>query len=596
MTRPLAILVLAAAVFATNPAGAASCGAPVGTAATTVHPWAGLHRDAGNTDYFPLASPRTLRYERHSLPGPAVLTAAVVAKDGRVYVATGLEEGTPNLYAYNADGSLVWSRAGPDHGAALSSPLIDEARDVYLGDIDQVWAWHPNGALKWVVTIPAPVLSLVPLGGTKMVGVSINGDVLALDSTDGHMLAATLGLTGIPPPRSPVPPGLWQGQYDPSIIDDGFALFMGEGYLVTATPAADPARGRFFVPTTDGNLYRIDLRAGTLQVAFQSPIGPGSGTSPALSPGGDTVYVVDGGGTLYAIDSNTGARRWERNQGTTVGSPTVASDGSIYTLAGTELVALSPGGQLRWRREIASEAAGLIPNRVPGVPVTGRFDSVLTATPGRLYVAASAGYNVTTTSGNQVFVVQQTVLYTLSPDTGANVSPPVPLPDTSDAVVSLGVDGRVYVTHGSIATSVAYNGLRQYLPAALVPPPPAGGFSVLAPASFRELGADRAGQALCAARSAQGPLQQGAKNDALRALQFARDVTSSLGVVLDAGAGEIPDVDRATAFERLDTAARWLDLAIRLAGDSGNLRARLLARVCTAAAVSNLAALQSALD
>ena len=39
-------------------------------------------------------------------------------------------------------------------------------------------------------------------------------------------------------------------------------------------------------------------------------MGPGSGTSPAISPDGSQVYAADGNGTLTAFDASTGEVRW----------------------------------------------------------------------------------------------------------------------------------------------------------------------------------------------------------------------------------------------------------------------------------------------
>jgi len=593
MKRRLLALVLCAACLPA--AAAAECPLPAGASSGIAQPWPGLHRDSGNTDYYPLTSARALRMDAHVVPGPAILTAATIDAGGRVYVATGLGGNAANLLALNADGSIAWTRAGPDAGAALGSPVLDDAGDVYLADSDQLWAWRRSGALKWVVPIPAPVMSLVWIDANTLAAASLSGDVLLVDRADGRSRTTALALPGNAPAADTPPPGLWQGQYDPDIIAPLFAAFQGRGYLVTTTPAADPARGRLYVPTTDGFLYRIDRRSNTLQVGFQAPIGTASGASPALSPDANTVYVVDGLGVLYAIDSQSGARRWERALGETVGSPTVGADGSVYTLAGAELVSLSPGGAVRWRRDMRALAASLLPAAPTGWTAAGRPDSVITATPERLYVAVNAGFETLAASGQTLFALQKTVLLVVAPDNGNVLAAPLELPDTSDAVISLGNDGRAYVTHGSIASSVGFNTLQPYLPPALAVRPPAGGLSVLAPASFAQLAADRADQAGCALGRALDALGRRDAGSAQRALGFARAVTVTVPEVLAGGRREIDPAARQAAEDAVARALRWQDLAAQFAAQSGSARAAALARLCTAIARAILATVPAAL-
>jgi outer membrane protein assembly factor BamB len=142
----------------------------------------------------------------------------------------------------------------------------------------------------------------------------------------------------------------------------------------------------------DGTIYavsgtgRLSAIAPDGRVAWTAQTGPVLKSSPALGHD-DTVYVSSMNGKLYAVappldhESTSGSVRWTfryneyRGSGPPVtapappagadgigsgGSPTVASDGTIYVGANnSNLYAVSPDGSLVWLFEAEREIAGI---------------------------------------------------------------------------------------------------------------------------------------------------------------------------------------------------------------------------------------------
>ena len=118
-------------------------------------PWATVHGDSRNSDYVPIETPIALEQAWHVLEGTASWTAPSIGLDGTIYITTGRGAGTSHLHAIQPDGTTAWESAPDDaagrvdSGAVTSAPAIDVEGDVYVGDADQYWAFHPDGRTKW---------------------------------------------------------------------------------------------------------------------------------------------------------------------------------------------------------------------------------------------------------------------------------------------------------------------------------------------------------------------------------------------------------------------------------------------------------------
>ncbi|HIE30666.1 TPA: hypothetical protein EYP66_25695 [Candidatus Poribacteria bacterium] len=472
--------------------------------------WPTIHRDSRNSDFVPIVAPVLAEEKWTALDGAAVLTAVTIGPEGNLYVTTGKGIGYSNLHAFDQDGNYLWSSEPVDDiddldgVAVVSSAIVDVEGDVYISDYDQFWAFHPDGSVKWVAPIPANFVTAAFTMSNAMNGyvggITRDGEVLILNSNDGSLAAPILNLPGGAGPLPPAtPPGLWQDLIDPMVIDDLYAAFFGYKFEVTNTPAVNPVNNRIYIaaagPTADeGAFYGIDFTPGSLTIAFETPIGSGSGTSPAISPDGSRVYAADGDGNMYAFDAYTGAISWIFPIGETIGSPSIGPEGIIYSMGDGLVHAIADygiSGELLWSKDfdsIASEYLPPYPPKDPKLYPTSMANSIISITPRYLYVVANLGYEIFLPVYEQYFFIPKiTVMLIMDAVSSSVIAPPMELRDTCDGVITIASDGNIYITHGSTARSIAYYTMNPLLPDPLKVEKPIGGISALEPISFLDL-------------------------------------------------------------------------------------------------------------
>jgi hypothetical protein len=216
--------------------------------------------------------------------------------------------------------------------------------------------------------------------------------------------------------------------------------------------------------------------------------------TPSLSNDSRIVYTGNSHGVLHAFDAGSGALLWTYSRAGPAASPSVGTDGTVYTGTNTvpgrpsELSALNgTTGEPRWIRSYDELAAEYLPDRPPLKPFFAEscpravVNSVQTIGASHLLVVLVLGYTFTSPGSPPMTQPHRVVLASIDPGTGALLGA-TELPDTSEAAVVLDVDGSVYVSHAALSSSLFYYGINPLLPGShqtrLVP---SGGVSVLKP-------------------------------------------------------------------------------------------------------------------
>ncbi|MGB5813391.1 MAG: PQQ-binding-like beta-propeller repeat protein [Polyangiales bacterium] len=470
--------------------------------------WPAGHRDSGNTDYVPTSLRSEYELHAHLLRGHPIFWPPTIGVDGISYVVTGSPPGESHLFALSPEGEVLWSAppqeslADLDSFAIMNAPTIDDAGDLYVGDRNQLWAFRPNGEVKWVVDLePYGVdwgFMTVMLSRQNYVGgVTTNGKVLFFTSHDGELAAPPLDLPGGagPPAEDEPPDGLWKGLMDPTLIPFLFNLIQGWELEVANTPALHPETGRLYItaagksPDT-GVLYGIDITDDTLSIAFEAPMGGGSGTSPAISQDGNSVYAVDEWGRMISIDAHTGRRNWQSEQGGGgSASPSVGADETIYTPFQDRITAYAQDGAVRWQRSYDDLCQARLP-KAAGVwglllsaPVAF-IDSILTVGPKSGWMNVVCGYHLpkilSRSERTRVPIPRESLFVTFDLSDGAVVGEPVLLPETSEGFVTPLTNGNAAVTTSGAISSIFYYMVNRILPEDLhVAGPPEAGLLIL---------------------------------------------------------------------------------------------------------------------
>ena len=509
-------------------------GGAVESAAETVYSeggWSTLHRSGANRRFaadVPLSGP----YRKWTaLEGASVLTAPTLSPDGQtLYVTTGKSVGHSNLHAFSVDGEPLWqakpwqnASRGVDPCAVLSSPIVDREGDLYVSDCNQLFAFRADGRVKWIVPLPRPRAGdwqpsdSLPINAfttavfTKqghVAGVTNFGDVVVVDRATGDPVARPYRLPGLLPPPSvtlPMAESLFgEGLMAPEIREWAWQLLFGGHMRSANTPAVDEQTGRLFVAATStraglGALYALDLVAREptsesptgrsepaleVRLAHATDMGPGSGSSPALSPAGDRVYVSDEEGVFYAIDARDGEIVWQVQTKSTAAAAAVGGDGVIYSLQGygPALVAISPNGRIEWQSDLSRLTEAALPSSwLLGDPVAlGNGNPTVLSS--RVLVPVIYGYE--TTIGRRIPWPVRSTLVAIDLASGQGLEEVVELDDDSTGITVALPDGTLIHSLGTAITSAVQplSGLASWLlPGDAEPLEPVGGIQVSRP-------------------------------------------------------------------------------------------------------------------
>jgi outer membrane protein assembly factor BamB len=262
------------------------------------------------------------------------------------------------VFFYAGGGLLVFS--------PLSSPTLGADGTIYStpGD-DNLYAFNPNGTLKWILPTPWPMDASPAVGADGTIYAPSEGDI-----RDGYLNAVnsdgTLKWTF---------QTSFSCESSPAIASDGtIYIYCDDGKLRAINPdgtekwelaegfdgtneyssPAIGADGTIYFGAADYNLYAVNPD-GTLKWVFQTPGDVES--SPAIGPDG-TIYVGSeftfgyphSIAYLFAINPD-GSLKWRFQSPNywVLSSPAIGTDGTIYFGDGLSFWALHPDGSLRWQ-------------------------------------------------------------------------------------------------------------------------------------------------------------------------------------------------------------------------------------------------------
>jgi acetyl esterase/lipase len=446
---------------------------------------------------------------------------------GMAYITTGTANG-PNLHAFytrteqgHEAGQLAWdsgSIAGPggdylDSCAFTSSPIIDTAGTIYIGDCHYLWAMTPQGTLLWATPLPQdddgqirPIITGFFTQTGQVGGITSSGNLVLYSMKTGQVLSNTpYRLPGVLPlvpesqefsiPKDGISECIWKDlasndMLDPKLRDQILLGFLGVAVPVANQPAvmrdANPNKTRVYVPALlasqtgdlqDLKLYRIDITyhpAGPGTKEFITieentlwrdqngglvPGGNGCASSPDLAHDGSAIYLADSVGIIHAFEANSGAELWHKEIGQIFGSMGTtwpsANHPKHVLLAMTinGLTCLDPqnNGEILWHYDYTKELAGNLPT-VQGYNTIALPNGFPVETPNRIIMPFVIGYQI---GGGDLSVwPMQSRLVVFDRSGGLRES--YPLKDSSEIGAIPDNDGNVYVMYASMLTSTMH--------------------------------------------------------------------------------------------------------------------------------------------
>ena len=297
-------------------------------------------RQAGLSPYKDL--PHGVLQWKYNTGGAIQYSKPAIASDGTIYV------GSNNaIWAFNPNGTVKWYRTP----GAYTSPAIGKDGTVYVaGANGNFYAINPDGTQKWVISSVYAYYSSPVIGqdGTIYVGGYSNNRLYAINP--GGTVKWYVSLNG-------------PGEFTPAIGYDGI-IYMSDlsGYFYAVRPDGTVKWSQNLNATTgptiapDGWIYigqgnyiaSYNPNGSYISIGY---LGSQSRSNPAIGPDG-TVYVAREAGDLYAFDKHlpSSSPKWTFTTGTVYNnSPIVGYDGTIYQSSyDYKMYAINPNGTLKW--------------------------------------------------------------------------------------------------------------------------------------------------------------------------------------------------------------------------------------------------------
>ncbi|MGW5145944.1 outer membrane protein assembly factor BamB family protein [Rhodococcus koreensis] len=322
--------------------------------------WPGMHADARNSDTSPVTGSRDISFAWSRPLGGPVANYASVAASGQIFITARTEKGC-NLFSYQMDsGRKRWCRQLAP-GAVASTPVVDGAANVYVGEDGAINSFNEYGQLRWRTPVVGTPLSAQFTGDGNLLFITQLGQINVVNTQNGQKVVAPYDL--VPPPS------LADGANVDILPDDkGLrgCFFGAPDCPVANMPAIDLESGKFyftlFAPgAPQAELVAMKYSGGDNPAITQEwssdTLPGGSASSPDLSADGSVVYANDNWGTMWAIDSATGDAKWSYDIGyAAAGSPSTSAGGLIIPAGGPDghLLALQDKGdhaELVWERK-----------------------------------------------------------------------------------------------------------------------------------------------------------------------------------------------------------------------------------------------------
>jgi outer membrane protein assembly factor BamB len=284
-------------------------------------PWPTFKHDARHTGRSPYAGPGTNELIwRYLLPAAVIQESPVLDANGTIYLPCG---GT--MFAINPNGSLKWKYVTPGGGTGGCAPALAQDGTVYIpSGALTFYAFYPSNIVKWFYQSDGASFNYSSpcVGVDGMIYVGCGLDLLAL-KPDGKLYWKYR--VGEETPSSP------------ALGPDGTIYIRGRvNYLCAVNP--------------DGSeKWRLNLDSWSYAINVGAPVIEQDGTIYTYGKVGDSMG-------LYAINPDKTVKWTTTETFTTMTTPCLGSDGTIYVVNYQGLTAISNSGVLVWRLQLPDTA------------------------------------------------------------------------------------------------------------------------------------------------------------------------------------------------------------------------------------------------
>ena len=461
----------------------------------------GVHADPGNSDRVPCSLAARFKQGWHGLKGHGLAQPNTFSPDGETTYATTAqkEEGGCSVFALDvATGEERWCLSLP--GAIASAVEVDVDGNLYVTGLTHIVSLDAAGDTRWRTDSPDGT-GLVGLHFTPdghIASVTNDGIAVLIARADGAVLStldipATWGL--VPAPtfeaggfdlKSLMPPEVVADIESLNGTDGGFGVgaFAGGGAFSDNTVGIAPNGDIYIVggglDEDHGALVQLKVSgtadAPELSAGWRLDLNKSSASSPAISPDGAYLKVLDGNslaGFLDPASTEANARvvdlaACEANTDADP-DPEVCREAYVIPLRTGPALGASPmlsgGLHYLWEVQVTSLASHVGPDLIAydrdqvlwelELPDGKEWTSVITVTDEHLVgTMTKVIASDTEVLGIPLPATAQSELVLVNRRDGS-IAFSAPITDDATSTVTVGPDGALYVTMLSLVTSLA---------------------------------------------------------------------------------------------------------------------------------------------
>jgi len=383
--------------------------------------WPSYGGTDGNANFSTATVPDNLALNWSRPTGGPISAQPVISGKDAIGITADTENGCNTFYFDAAAGRKLYCKR-LQGGAQLSSLLLDQYDNAYIGVPGTFFGLNTTGAVRWQTPTVGLALSAKFAGPATVLAVTQQGQVQLINAQTGRLQAAPVTLRTDTDASNP-------GNGLGDCVDNGPRC------PVPAAPAVDVKRQQFYLNFWPQGKIASQVRAfdysevkgtKTIRDAWTADIPGGVIGSPVLSPDSSALYIYNRLGSLYALDAASGKQLWNYNVGGYgMGTMAVSPNGTIVPtgVLGAPLVAIkNDGGKptALWHRDdlhtastatLLSNGTGWVAVRDAGKDTLSlvEFDAANGATKRTLPLPDSLGYvtGIAVSSGGELVATTQ---------------------------------------------------------------------------------------------------------------------------------------------------------------------------------------------
>jgi len=313
-------------------------------------PWPMFCHDVHHTGRGPFSTNNNSGLIKWSFLFNGMYGSPCINSEGTIYIIGGY-----SLYAFNPNGTLKWQIR--IEGVGESCPAIDKNGTIYFGtawgDYTYFYAINPDGTAKWKYYFGGGVeiYSSPAIGSDGTLFFGCGQSIIALNPNGTLRWSYHTDLVVYSSPAIGDDGTVYCGSHDTFL----YALYPNNGTVKWRFKTGDWIRvspsigddGTVYCVSTDKYLYALYPNNGTMK--WRTDVY--AGTSPTIGLDG-TIYA--GWNALKAVNPVNGSIKWSYPAGYIEGgTPCTSSDGTIFFgTTGGDLITLNPNGTLLWQVHI----------------------------------------------------------------------------------------------------------------------------------------------------------------------------------------------------------------------------------------------------